>query len=83
MYAHSQRGKFCADQSGALLISRNRPRTELIISEVKTGTDKYKMSISHRPPVTPVYVDSGSYDDPKIDWLEADPFKWSVIIGLV
>ena len=25
----------------------------------------------------------GSYDDPKIDWLEADPFKWSVIIGLV
>ena len=27
-----------------------------------------------------IYVDGGSYDDPKIDWLEADPFKWSVII---
>ena len=30
-----------------------------------------------------IYVDGGSYDDPKIDWLEADPFKWSVIIDLV
>ena len=27
--------------------------------------------------------DGGSYDDPKIEWLEADPFKWSVIIDLV
>ena len=30
-----------------------------------------------------IYVDGGSYDDPKIDWLEADHFKWSVIIDLV
>ena len=30
-----------------------------------------------------MYVDGGSYDDPKIDWLEADPFKWSVMIDLV
>ena len=30
-----------------------------------------------------IYVDGGSYDDPKIDWLEADPLKWSVIIDLV
>ena len=30
-----------------------------------------------------IYGDGGSYDDPKIDWLEADHFKWSVIIDLV
>ena len=54
------------------------------VPKMSTWWDHFNVILPHVCAIQVcIYVDGGSYDDPKIDWLEADPFKWSVIIGLV
>ena len=54
------------------------------VPKMSTWWDHFNVILPHVCAIQVcIYVDGGSYDDPKIDWLEADHFKWSVIIDLV